>query len=368
MNSIKVLLQKSREKRIQKILNLPNLGWLEIGWVKRLLAVIAVVSSWTFLFTLFFGDFKVPGQYWWPGLWSLKSLVTALMVVSFLFLRASLRKISSLPDEYLDERQIADRDWAYRLGYLVVRRIGYGITLLLAASILVYGVYRALVMNSRGYSLPFWDPQRELSQFISNFFEHDTIWQAFTVIGLLTYVAYSFPVILLAWRDAKNYNAEDVAVEDAANWEGVIRNAVSGYYRRLRRIGYWLLLTIGLASIPGLASTYVWIYTFFLTILYAVYVYGWGMFRQAHVVKVLGYESVPEGARSARLKQDGFYVSAALLGLAIFLCLLSAIFFPQIGGGWLLIVMFWGGVILLVLHLAAFAAMKELISKPADAE
>ena len=61
MNSIKVLLQKSREKRIQKILNLPNLGWLEIGWVKRLLAVIAVVSSWTFLFTLFFDDFNELG-------------------------------------------------------------------------------------------------------------------------------------------------------------------------------------------------------------------------------------------------------------------------------------------------------------------
>jgi hypothetical protein len=57
-------------------------------------------------------------------------------------------------------------------------------------------------------------------------------------------------------------------------------------------------------------------------------------------------------------------VSAAFLGLAIFLCLLSAIFFPQIGGGWLLIVMFWGGVVLLIIHLTAFAGLKELFAKP----
>lgn len=367
MNSITVFLEKSREKRIQKILNLPNLGWLEIGWVKRLLSVIAVVSSWTFLFTLFFGDFKVAGQYFWPGLWSLNSLVTALMLVSFLLLRASLRKISSLPNEYLDERQIADRDWAYRLGYLVVRQIGYGITLLLALSLPVYGVYRVLVMDARGYPSPVWDPYRELSQFITNYFENDPIWKIFTVIGLLTYVAYSFPVILLAWRDSKNYNAEDVAFEDAANWEGVIRNAVSGYYLRLRRIGYVLLVTLGIGTIPGLGGTYIWIYPLAFAVLYAVYVYGWGMFKQAQVVKVLGYESIPDGIKAGRPKQDGLYVSSALLGLLIFICLLLAIFFPQVVAGWAILVMFWGGVVLLVIHITAFAALKELIAK-AEAE
>ncbi|MEY4451688.1 MAG: hypothetical protein RLZZ380_809 [Actinomycetota bacterium] len=364
MNSIKALLQKSREKRIQKILNLPNLGWLEIGWVKRLLAVIAVVSSWTFLFALFFDDFNVPSQYWWPGLWSLKSWMTTLMVASFLLLRASLRKISSLPDEYLDERQIADRDWAYRLGYLVVRRIGYGITLLLAASFPVYGGYRALVMNSRGYSLPFWDPHRELSQFIADFFENDPIWQTFTVIGLLTYVAYSFPVILLAWRDAKNYDAAEVAAADAANWEGIIRNAFSGYYRRLRRVGYGLLLTILVGTLPGFASAYVWMYPFLLTILYALYVYGWGMFKLAHVVNVLGNESLPDEIKAARQKQDGLYVSSALLGLLIFVCMLLAILFPQVVAGWAILVMFWGGIVLLIIHLTAFAGLKELFAKP----
>lgn len=364
MNSIKVFLGKSREKRILKILNLPNLGWLEIGWVKRLLAVIAVLSSWTFLFTLFFGDNKVPGLYWWPGLWSLKGLVTALMLISFLLLRASLRKISSLPDEYLDERQISDRDWAYRLGYLVVRRIGYGITLLLAISLPVYGVYRALVMDARGYPTAVWDPYREVSQFITSFFEGDPIWQTFTVIGLLTYVAYSFPVILLAWRDAKNFNAEDIALEDAANWEGVIRNAVSGYYLRLRRIGYGLLLALAVGTIPGLATAYAWMYPVIITIFYAVYVYAWGTFKQAHVVKVLGYDSIPDDIKTERQKQDGLFVASALLGLLIFVCMILAILFPQVVAGWAILVMFWGGVVLLVIHITAFAALKELFAKP----
>jgi Ca2+/Na+ antiporter len=171
-------------------------------------------------------------------------------------------------------------------------------------------------------------------------------------------------VILLAWRDAKNYDAAEVAAADAANWEGIIRNAFSGYYRRLRRVGYGLLLTILVGTLPGFASAYVWMYPFFLTILYALYVYGWGMFKLAHVVTVLGNKSLPDEIKAARQKQDGLYVSSALLGLLIFVCMLLAILFPQVVAGWAILVMFWGGIVLLIIHLTAFAGLKELFAKP----
>jgi uncharacterized membrane protein len=88
------------------------------------------------------------------------------------------------------------------------------------------------------------------------------------------------------------------------------------------------------------------------------------MFKLAHVVNVLGNESLPDEIKAARQKQDGLYVSSALLGLLIFVCMLLAILFPQVVAGWAILVMFWGGIVLLIIHLTAFAGLKELFAKP----
>jgi hypothetical protein len=44
--------------------------------------------------------------------------------------------------------------------------------------------------------------------------------------------------------------------------------------------------------------------------------------------------------------------------------MLLAILFPQVVAGWAILVMFWGGIVLLIIHLTAFAGLKELFAKP----
>lgn len=274
MNNIKKLWANYQAKRVDHILNWPTSRVLGNRWAKRVLAALAVVSSWFYLLLLIPGVFPsispaVPYQL-------LSGLV---MLSSFMLLRQSVRRITSLPDEYLDERETDNRDWAYRLGYLVVRRIGLVLTLALFA----FGLYIKFsngtiifidgIESSSGSQAIYHDA----SDFIRRYFALTPVEDLFLVMLLLTYVAYSFPVILLAWREASGSPIEQPTVD----WKDALRRYSKGYFARLLR-SLWVIL-LSFVAVIGHFQDYLANFAV-LTILYSIYVYFWAMFIQFEVV------------------------------------------------------------------------------------
>lgn len=156
--------------------------------VKRFAASAAVVSSYYLLFlALQLGTFD-------SRLIPIVASV-AVMIASVLVLRASTHRITTLDDDQLDEREVEVRNWAFRTGYLVVRRVGLALVLV-SSVVTVAGLY---VIGS---------PLQSVYDATANYLHElvgQTPWVLLTLlIGLLTYVAYSFPLVLIAWRDAKN--------------------------------------------------------------------------------------------------------------------------------------------------------------------
>lgn len=268
MNTIKKFWDDYQAKRIDHILNWPSSRVLTNRWVKRTLAVLAVVSSWSFLFLL------TPGLF--PALSSpvpYQLLSGLVMLSSFMLLRQSVRRITSLPDEYLDEREIENRDWAYRLGYLVVRRIGLFLTVGLFAFELLtaIGGHSITIETITEYpESPAKDLYLQASDFIRSYFALSPVIDLLMILLLLTFVAYSFPVILLAWRES---NMQQFA-QPATDWHDALRRYSKGYFTRLTRTLWVFLLTLG--AVIGHLQDF-WLNLAAFTLAYLTYVYFWAM-------------------------------------------------------------------------------------------
>jgi hypothetical protein len=225
MKTPRLILADMRKAKIERLLSTPPRGFLVSPLARRLLAVIAVVFSYLYLFALAlpngrFGedsrgifDQYMPEFYvfdftgvensliaiydiiGWAG-----ALAPLVLLISFIVLRKSMSRVTSLPDEFLDEREVANRDWAFRTGYLVVRRIGLVVALgLFVVSILGYtpGSGKFSIHASTVF------PVAAFNAYLVALTANDAIGFYLNVIGLLAFVAYSFPLILLAWREAK---------------------------------------------------------------------------------------------------------------------------------------------------------------------
>lgn len=158
--------------------------------VKRASAAAAVVSSYYLLFlALQLGTFE-------SRLIPIAASVV-VMITSVLVLRTSTHRITTLDDDQLDEREVEVRNWAFRTGYLVVRRVGLALVVV-SGIVTIAGLY---VSGS---------PLQSIYDATANYLHElvgQTPWVLLTVlIGLLTYVAYSFPLVLIAWQDAKHSN------------------------------------------------------------------------------------------------------------------------------------------------------------------
>jgi hypothetical protein len=275
MNTIKNTWDNYQAKRIDHLLNWPTSRFLSNPWVKRFLAATAVISSWMFLILLtpgLFRGFDSPVPY--------LLLSGIIMISSFMLLRQSVRRITSLPDDYLDEREIENRDWAYRLGYLVVRRIGLFATAgLIVFSILIkFGSYSVTIDSITDFpDSPFRGAYQEASDFIRAYFALTPLENILMIMILLTYVAYSFPVILLAWREAKM----QPVVQPLTSWQDTLRRYSKGYFSRLIRI-VWLL-PISLFLVIGHLQDF-WFNLILLTQVYVLYAFLWALVIQFEVL------------------------------------------------------------------------------------
>lgn len=373
MNNISELIRGLKTLRLQGVADEVSVGFLERAWAKRFASILAVASSWAFLLSLY-PSTTVHGELVSLG-YAVNVISMPLMAIAFAMLRRSARRVNSLPDEMLDERQVQDRDWAYKMGYLVVRRIGLTLAILGALASLVvwynqgataYAFDTDFGTSNLGHTIVF------IQTFIEQFFFRNGITSSFQLLGLLTYVAYSFPLILLAWREARYIDLDSIRALEVANYQAMARGAAKRYFQRLRWLGYALLLTASLLTSVNLFSGVggpLFFYVFFGSIFYGVWVYGFGMFNQAFLIRLIRDSALPAPASTVGQSLYGKFVASSIIGivmLVLFLMVINPTFWVL--GSWVMPCFFAGGIALLTLHMNAFFQIAELGKAPTDDE
>ena len=330
------MIEAMRRSRIESILGNPPRGVLISGVFRRLLCIVAVLFSYTyFAFQLIPNTDCVKGQCevitnpTLAQIWlliaygifaTLSFLAPPIMIVSFFLLRRSMRRITSLPDEFLDEREIANRDWAFRTGYLVVRRIGFGVAAALAI-LSVIGFYPGPGWaNGKSHSVLFVE---HLNVYIVSLVSNNAVTFFARLIALLTYVAYSFPWILLAWRESKV--EQPAPIEPAQPISASTPERVNLARNYFVKVSVFLaVLIVGVAIqflgvlLPSLGTWLIFspalFYLIFAWAGYGVYVYIWA---SRNSLKFLKQQKILRDSSTEAKLAWIFFVLTQALGMAL---------------------------------------------------
>lgn len=158
------------ERKMERMQRDMRFQWLRTRNARRILTVISAL--------LFVGIIPAYAQ----GGVVIGALVTGLAAASWWLLRISIRTIADLPDRFLDERQQAIRNRAYRDAYLIY---GFVISGLATIGLIVF----VLVSENDAVTLT-------------------TTWnQAIGGVLFVTLLASALPSMVVAWRDAGESNA-----------------------------------------------------------------------------------------------------------------------------------------------------------------
>ena len=342
------LLSDMRQAKIERLLSSPPTGfWISKGY-RRTLSIVSVVFSYYYLITLLipiteilhnplrgtdginidkldeYQRFIYEFAYVLAGIGTLSPLI---LLTCLLLLRSSIRRITSLPNEYLDELEIANRGWAFKTGYLVIRRVGLALTVIGFTTLFIL-----FVTTPRTWEWP--SPKHPLQEFkdaLVGYFESLTsdgvLDFYFQVIALLTYVAYAFPIILLAWRESK-FNEALPKVENQ-----VFKQAQAFEKAYLKRVlivvmGFLGSFLIGwlvpYALMNGLAFMAI-----VLTAWFGVYVYIWSSIKTVEILKAV------KSKTSASTMATTFFVITQILGIVLvtILVLITLVIPGQWNGG-----------------------------------
>jgi hypothetical protein len=358
-----------RNARIERILSTPPSGIMISSGFRRFLSITAVVVSYLYLATLL-----VPMQGVWAaiyvdeqpasiadlngaqlGLLVLAAVLSyikfygpAILLVAFLLLRRSMRRVTSLPDEYLDEREMANRDWAFRTGYLVIRRVGLALAaVFFFVNALGYSpvsgefskkedtVIAVKAFNEYLISLTSANTDPELGLTPNNaviFYAH--------IIALLAYVAYSFPLILLAWREAK---AKDVSPKPVR--QPVIKKAktfASDYFRRVFILlalitSLVVIQIVGILLVPALGNWMIFtgglIYSFIGIVAFGLYIYVWASINTASALLQARKNRYNQGSNApASIGAVAFFTLTQALGISVAVNIVLGVTLPQVPG------------------------------------
>ena len=127
------LITDLRNIRVERILEAKQSRVLTSPWMRRTLSLVAIVSSYAVLATLLiptpytisktnrvYADYEAMKD---NLLYEFRDITQGFallfLVWSYILLRMSMRRVTLLPNEYLDEMQITNRDWAFKTGYLM---------------------------------------------------------------------------------------------------------------------------------------------------------------------------------------------------------------------------------------------------------
>ena len=360
---------RMRSARIERILSTPPSGIMVSPWFRRFLSITAVVVSYLYLATLL-----VPLQGVWAAIYVdeqpasiadlngtqlslfvlaavlsyIKFYGPAILLVAFLLLRRSMRRVTSLPDEYLDEREMANRDWAFRTGYLVIRRVGLALTaVFFFVNALGYSpvsgefykkedtVIAVKAFNEYLISLTSANTDPDLGLTPNNaviFYAH--------MIALLAYVAYSFPLILLAWREAK---AKDVTPRQVS--QPVTKKArtfASDYFRRILILlalitSLVVIQIVGILLVPALGNWMLFtgglIYSFIGIVAFGLFIYIWASVKTASALLNARKNRYNQGSNApASIGAVAFFTLTQALGISVAVNIVLGVTLPQVPG------------------------------------
>ena len=278
-----------RNARVERILEAKQSRLLTSPWMRRTLSLVAIISSYAVMATLLiptpytisktnriYNDYEaIQGNWIYEVRDTTQGFAILLLIWSFFLLRISMRRVTLLPNEYLDELQLTNRDWAFKSGYLVVRRIGLGIAIIFAF-LATFGNEMVSFSAGNGPTVKAW---RAFERYLSDLSTADPFGFYFKAFLLLAFVAYSFPIILLAWREARfreaipevNEEKELSPREKTANfyfkvikWIVIFLAAVASLYTSpsafiaLAPVLSFLLIPIFYWVIPGALVLFVW--------------------------------------------------------------------------------------------------------------
>lgn len=337
-----------RKAKIERLLSSPPSGfWISKGY-RRTLSVVSVVFSYYYLITLLLpvsiSDMlqnplrSADGVLYLDKLdatenfiYELANVLTGIgtfspliLLTCLLLLRSSMRRITALPDEYLDELEIANRDWAFKTGYLVIRRVGLVLTAIGFTTLFILYVTRPRTWEWPSPKHPLQSVEDALASYFDGLTAGGSFVFYFQVIALLTYVAYSFPIILLAWRESK-FNEPIPRMENQVFKETPV--FVKAYLKRVLIVvgGFIASICIGW-FVPYAFLNGLFILSIILTVWFGLYVYIWSSIKTVEIIKASKEKT------SLSTLALTFFVITQLLGISL-AAILVLVFFI-IPGQW----------------------------------
>jgi uncharacterized membrane protein (DUF485 family) len=318
MSSITRQIKEFREDRISRILDEGTPQLLDQPLVKRVLAVSAVASSWLTFITLLIathpevsGDFRTLAQW--------RIVFATVMALSFLLLRVAMRRLTSLPEEFLDEREITNRVWAFRTGYLVIRRVALGVAIALVG-FLVISRFVEVEPAPGSDVMWFYNLDQSVVGYVTELFSTTgpfvyLAWLAF----VMTYNAYVFPLILLAWREAN----EGIVIQGRRPEVSKLHALSTRYFRKLWRVAIFGLFTFASMFTYSLFS-YGYIWVIFAWSAYSLYVYVWASFQLVKTLLSLQNPKLGDEVKSATRSLLTAFTLSAFSGAFIIVVLCFA--------------------------------------------
>lgn len=148
----------------------------------------------------------------WGGMPPYALLIALLGVASTFLLGKSVRQITTLPNQFLDERQKETRNWAFRMTYKYLLRVAV-VSLALAAVIQILDAFGPLA------SFRAWVDAIPTASLGGGAYESSPLQLFFYSIlsaldsstgnlaiygGSFAYLAWALPIVLIAWTEAKH--------------------------------------------------------------------------------------------------------------------------------------------------------------------
>jgi hypothetical protein len=332
MKTPKLFLADMRRAKIERLLSTPPSGfWVSKGY-RRTLSVVSVVVSYFHLITLLIPT--LPQMLEQPlrneeGVLDMDKLDATenfiadladfirgstifsplILLTCLLLLRSSMRRITSLPDEYLDELEIVNRDWAFKTGYLVIRRVGLALTVIGFTTLFILYATRPRTWEWPSPKHPLQGIEDALANYFGGLTAGGSFVFYFQVIALLTYVAYAFPIILLAWRESK-FNEPLPKVENL-----VFKEAPAFAKAYLKRVlivvgGFIASICIGW-FVPYTLMNGLAFMAIFVTAWFGIYVYIWSSIKTGSIIRATKVKT------SISTLTLTFFVITQLLGIAL---------------------------------------------------
>jgi hypothetical protein len=268
------------------------------GWL-RFLTVGSVVTSWAY--------FILSVAKWDPGFAFTSDKYEGLALIAMLFcyfgLRKALARIATAPAGSLDERDLELRNEAFGMAYLVIRRVGLAVVAALGATLTISGaLYSNFIVRSSDF-----DPYKDVSlvkwmsdSLVELMDSGRGVWIILSVLITLTYCAYSFPLVILGWRQSLRQSVRVGGApefENFSEWSSAMKKVTMNFVRLMASMAIGFIAMVALFFLTNYVRsqsgenslvTYATQFALGALLAWSIFVYGWSvlsMLRARHLYR-----------------------------------------------------------------------------------